>query len=476
MSAQTQPTPTSSPSSGRLTTWKQIALHFDRSVRTVQRWESHQGLPVHRLPTARGESVYATVAELDRWASSAAGVATTLGSDEQSAVPQNDVEQEGSAATAAPAEVAAGALRSRPAPTSPPHRPRARHAALVLLALVAVAVGWWYFMSSRAQPSSFRVDQDTLIVLDGRGSTLWTRELPFRMQPQSEYERLDREFHRPASIFGDLDGDGRREVVFAARSADLSGLVRCYEMDGTVRWDRKPEHTAHFGQGQMGPPWIPMFVSETGEQGGRPEIWVTWAHHPEFASFVERLDIKTGRPLETYWSPGHITAIAAERIGWKDLLAVGASNNEFHGGSVAVFERSESGGTAPAADDGFRCSNCPVGKPVAFFVFPKLSQAAQLSGWDAELVIYPLHFDAAGQVFATVRQIQPVGEVLYRIDAALKVVRADLLPSFETACKGLHRSGKVARPFDRQESNRELWPVRSWVGDGYVLINGPQVR
>jgi len=41
----------------RLDGWKEIALHFSRSVRCVQRWERTEKLPVHRHCHARGSTV-----------------------------------------------------------------------------------------------------------------------------------------------------------------------------------------------------------------------------------------------------------------------------------------------------------------------------------------------------------------------------------------------------------------------------------
>lgn len=51
----------------RLDSWKEIAAYFDRRVRTVQRWEKSEGLPVHRLHHEKGSSVYAYVSELEQW-------------------------------------------------------------------------------------------------------------------------------------------------------------------------------------------------------------------------------------------------------------------------------------------------------------------------------------------------------------------------------------------------------------------------
>lgn len=50
-----------------LDSWKEIASHLKRTVRTVQRWERHEGLPVHRHPHRRANSVYAYRSELDDW-------------------------------------------------------------------------------------------------------------------------------------------------------------------------------------------------------------------------------------------------------------------------------------------------------------------------------------------------------------------------------------------------------------------------
>lgn len=51
----------------RLDSWKEIAAHLNRSVRTVRRWEREEGLPVHRQIHHKLGSVYASRSEIDRW-------------------------------------------------------------------------------------------------------------------------------------------------------------------------------------------------------------------------------------------------------------------------------------------------------------------------------------------------------------------------------------------------------------------------
>jgi hypothetical protein len=50
-----------------LDSWKEIASHLRRTVRTVQRWEKYEGLPVHRHLHQRSNSVYAYRSEVDKW-------------------------------------------------------------------------------------------------------------------------------------------------------------------------------------------------------------------------------------------------------------------------------------------------------------------------------------------------------------------------------------------------------------------------
>jgi TolB-like protein len=51
----------------RLESWKRIAVYLKRDVRTVQRWEEANGLPIHRHQRAQRPIPYAYTKELDAW-------------------------------------------------------------------------------------------------------------------------------------------------------------------------------------------------------------------------------------------------------------------------------------------------------------------------------------------------------------------------------------------------------------------------
>ncbi|HSB13124.1 MAG TPA: DPP IV N-terminal domain-containing protein [Bryobacteraceae bacterium] len=51
----------------RLDSWKEIAAYLGRDVRTVQRWEKEEGLPVHRHTHKKLGTVYGFQSEIDAW-------------------------------------------------------------------------------------------------------------------------------------------------------------------------------------------------------------------------------------------------------------------------------------------------------------------------------------------------------------------------------------------------------------------------
>ncbi|MGH9530901.1 MAG: hypothetical protein ACRD2Q_00810, partial [Terriglobales bacterium] len=59
--------PDAGPARERLDSWKEIAAYLKREVRTVQRWEKSEGLPVRRHLHKKQGTVYAYKAELDAW-------------------------------------------------------------------------------------------------------------------------------------------------------------------------------------------------------------------------------------------------------------------------------------------------------------------------------------------------------------------------------------------------------------------------
>lgn len=75
--------PNSAPSpDDRLDSWKEIASYLKKGIRTVQRWERTEGLPVRRLGQDRSGSVFAYKSELDEWLEAQSGKADPVSEPE----------------------------------------------------------------------------------------------------------------------------------------------------------------------------------------------------------------------------------------------------------------------------------------------------------------------------------------------------------------------------------------------------------
>jgi len=55
------------PDTDCLDSWKEIAVYLGREVRTAQRWEKREGLPIHRHIHEKASSVCAFKHEIDVW-------------------------------------------------------------------------------------------------------------------------------------------------------------------------------------------------------------------------------------------------------------------------------------------------------------------------------------------------------------------------------------------------------------------------
>jgi TolB-like protein/tetratricopeptide (TPR) repeat protein len=149
----------------RLESWGEIAAYLRREIRTVQRWERYQGLPVRRLLIGKLGSVYAYRSELDKWYRERQPPAE---SDEPEAekTTNGEIAAQATVSSAEEKRKSNGDASAAEVPPPPPRITRSHITiALVALTVLAVAVPSVYFVRGGHFPIRSTNGKIRLVVL-----------------------------------------------------------------------------------------------------------------------------------------------------------------------------------------------------------------------------------------------------------------------------------------------------------------------
>lgn len=150
----------------KLVSWKEIAVHLGREIRTVQRWEKTEGLPVRRHEHQKRSTVYAYAGELDEWFKKrqpADDPEADAAFEPEPDVTEVSAESEnGNASLAVQSSFATDHLAVSGAPVTA--RPKLKQLAKALAAAAAISV-IAYAVLRWIQPSAFLQKKVRLVVI-----------------------------------------------------------------------------------------------------------------------------------------------------------------------------------------------------------------------------------------------------------------------------------------------------------------------
>lgn len=398
----------------RLTSWKEIAAHLRVSERTAQKWEADHGLPVRRTPGEHGR-VIAFADELDAWLRTASEPV------------------------------------SEAAPTSEPRRLfwYGVLSALVLVALSA-AVGWWFVTGN---PASWAIDGDALVVKDERGKELWRKRFGGELAEYAPLRSAGRDF----GWVGDLDGDGRNEVLFSAMpKQEGHSALHCFSSRGTELWSYTPD-TSKLPQLLRGEFLVQALI--VFRYDGRPRIGVISVSRLSFPSQVAFLSPE-GQLLGEYWNSGHIATLKA--VDWlktgRPALYAGGISNSYH---QAVLLRLEPEGDSGVSSEELPAYQLPgrTGRERFRLLFPRGCPSRARQPYAAVTL---LTVDNNG---LTVHVSDEPGDsgsavILHHLSAQDTYSGASLTSAYEGRHEELRRSGLVDHRLDVRKEVAELSVVQ----------------
>ncbi len=376
--------------------WKAIGVVLGRSVRTVQRWERELGLPVHRIKTADGQTIYARKSELEAWR-------TTMDAAGQSV---------GTASTPPPPNISTET-------TSPPNIRRRILAIAAAVVLIAGAATYFALdVAGSTEVTSIRFEGGEVRGLDASESVVWSK-------PFGRNMRMAGSVRDVGPIRADLDGDGSDEFLLGL-APNLSlpdnhvnrplDVLLCFRADGSLCGSASPHLTIACGDKTFTGPWQITSYMVVGPPSGR-RVWMSVGHHTWWPGAVFEVDFARGaQPI--YYQAGWVTSVAEWTVrGTRYLVAGGVLNGQERASlTFTPVDR------LPAATPDVTGSN----------------QCQGLATSNVERMLTVPSFDAqiAGAPYPMVTTLQSVGPNLKFRYGRIDEVVGELDPSFALAALG----------------------------------------
>jgi hypothetical protein len=327
--------PTSEPER-QLDTWQEIASYLGVSVRAAQYFEQQAHLPIRRRLGQKGR-VFAYVSELDAWK-------TELSIADGAATPSDLVV---APKEFLPVPLSASVKDAVVSVRVEGHRDQIRviwHRSRIFV--LPILLGWLFYslysvlFVPHGPPTDFRVEGKNLIALNAKSQELWRYN--FKIPLKESY--YSQEASLSHAWLGDLDGDGRTELIFIAvpvNQGDVGSTIICFAADGRPRWRFTPgQPVTDAGGDHMLPPYFPSGLQVIpGKVPSDARIIVSSNHYLSQPNQVAILDVH-GNVVGQYWHPGHLLYMGQADLdgdGRNELLLAGVNNGN-HQATLVVLD------------------------------------------------------------------------------------------------------------------------------------------
>ena len=417
----------SPPENDRLDSWKEIAEFLGRDVHTCLRWEKEKGLPVHTIPGGKRRTVYAYKHEIDEWLAH-----SEVTEEAQEPHSPSRVEQ----------------LRAvwRQIPVF-------ARAVLGILLLGFAGFGAYVVEESRSPAlTTLLQDGNRLVAVSPNSSVAWAYEFP------SGPVRILESVIFPQGNAKDAPG-----VLVSVNTPGKDGVeMHFFSPRGKSLWQFQPNDKLVFGAGEFGPPWYlgaqSIFQVENQSRiaiAVVPEVW--------WPSELLVLNLQ-GQVQERFINSGWIRSVyAMDRSNGPVLLISGISNSQ-DSGFFAVLDAIHVSGSSPeAAGSPFECKNCPPGRPLKYFIFPR-SEVNKTFGAEVNMAGGTAHGD---KIIIITKEGPPAHgqgdpEAVYEFSRDFQLKRTGYGDRYWELHRRLEKEGKIKHSKDACPERNGPRHVRQW--------------
>ena len=422
----------------RLTSWKEIAAHLGRDVRTVLRWEKDRGLPVHRVPGATGRVVFAYTDELDAWSRG------LLTKPADPALPD--------APEPTPSPSPSPSLEAVITPAAPA---RTRAGFVVTAAIVGVAAAGfalWRVAAARdtGAPLTLSLTDTAIVATAENGAERWRHAFA----PGEKVVPIP-------GRHGDILDDGDMLMATAYTDGPVGMTLRGGELfrfsaQGRMRSRFAFDDRLQFGEAPYGPPWGMADYRAHGAGTAR-QIAVVAHHHEWWPSVVTILDHEWKR-RGTFVNAGWV-----ERLHWvsADRLMVAGFSNAFDGGMIGILDPAALDGQSPSDNPTYTCMSCGPGGPLRYIILPR-SEVNIVTASPFNRVILVVKPDTVVARTIEVPANAQAADALYEFTPSLDLLRASYSDRYWEMHRELESQGKISH--SRQQCPERNGPreIRVW--------------
>jgi hypothetical protein len=383
----------------RLTSWKEIAMYVHRDVRTLARWEKERGMPIRRVPGARGQ-IFAYSDEIDRW------------------LTQTTVEAD------VPVSAPAPELPALPDPSTgvslPPASRGVRYWPRFAIGAVALAIGLAAIslpaMSNPPLPvTSLVIQQNDLVALTAAGEA-WRKPFGGRIL-------LDAPDHGFA--IADMTDDGQLEIAATIGRLNPMGhgdpteppsdSLHLFSQGGDLLWERHLKDSITFGSVRFDPPWSGGPLRMLPSRGSSRVLWLV--HHqtwwPSMAVLLDAAGTTRGRFVHAGW----LTSARALDDG---TMLLGGVSNQYDSDVIMALDGRSWDGAGPEGEGIYECRDCPPGRPRKYVVLPR-SELSRVTG--ATRRAAGIHVSEQGVAVHIVQATDGNANVIYEFSRDLTLTR-----------------------------------------------------
>jgi hypothetical protein len=430
--------------------WKSIANYLGKSTRTVQRWEREMDLPIHRLPAAKADTVFAFPDELDAWL-----LKYTSDSDQKEEVEQlspdgSEIETPTPLGFAKPATgVEKAAFVSRRSASA------IAVGFCIIFVVTAVLIGTRWNPKGR-EMASFRLENNLLVVLDSDGSEQWRHVFQQPLDP------LAYNSNRKVAEFVDVDGDGQKEFLFSyipSNYREFSSILYCFGRNGRELWHYAPGKKIRTGDEEFDPPFH-IYEFAVVPSSPAKKIVLVSEHHMFFPSVADLLSDK-GEVLGEYWHSGQMRSpvvMSPANDGHYTVL-LGAPDNEFRAASLVALDIDHfPNGASAQVNPHYQILDMPIARESVRLLFQR-SCINRLRHPNNHVAAIILENGAPTVLVGETLEGHPA-EVIYQFSSKLELRDVSVGDDFLT----LHKEFENRHELDHAFTNGELkrfWNVTS---------------